>query len=173
MFHIIQRNQNHNGNGVDGNGSAGNGSAANGGSVKQAGKRVRRVKPHVKNGYNQAACRAYGAVYLVQKCGFSIEAAIACTGSNTNYVIAMKWVVASGDETLLDHVLRNQRDIFWAAEQVRPMVEIKAAYKKLTSEQRIAWAMEENPNRLFDETIIPALSMQKTVMAEPAITDVA
>jgi hypothetical protein len=91
----------------------------------------------MKNGQNQAACHAYGAVLLIATCGFSIEQAIACTTSHTNYVAAMTWILASGDEDLLARVIGGHVDIFDAAKQVRPMVEMKAAYKKLTPEQRI------------------------------------
>jgi hypothetical protein len=132
----------------------------------------KRAKPHMKNGLNQAACRAYGAVLLHLKCGFTIDHAIACTGSHTNYVVAMKWIVVSRDQYLLERVLRGRLDLFDMAEQVRPMVELKAAYKKLTPKQRITWAVEEDPNVLFEQVIAPAAAVHKTVMAEPTITDV-
>ena len=39
-------------------------------------KVMKRRKSHMKQGRNRAACAAYGAVLLIQKCGFTIEAAI-------------------------------------------------------------------------------------------------
>jgi hypothetical protein len=130
-------------------------------------KTTRYAKPQIKNGRRQAACAAYGAVLLVQKCGFTNQQAIACTGANHNYIGAMKWIVASGDLGLLHDVLHDRGDIFYAAEQVRPLVEIKNAYAKLTSEQRIQWGVEENPDKLFDDVVFPAAVMKSAVMTEP------
>jgi len=115
-----------------------------------------------------------GAVLLIQKCGFTIEAAIACTGSTTGYIDAMKWIMASGDESLLDRVLHGQIDIFKAAERVRPLVEMKTAYAKLTAGQRIKWAAEENPNRVFEEVIVPASALAREfVFVEEATNGIA
>src|SRR5262249_22650462 len=106
----------------------GNGHARGGANGHARNRHVKkRAKPHVKNGLNQAACRAYGAALLHLKCGLTIDHAIACTGSHTNYVVAMKWIVASNNEHLLDLVLRGRLDLFDVAEQLRPMVEVKAA----------------------------------------------
>jgi hypothetical protein len=101
---------------------------------------------------------------LLHKCGFTIDQAIACTGSHTNYVVAMKWIVVSRNQHLLELVLRGRLDLFEVAEQVRPMAEIKAAYKKLTSEQRITWAAEEDPDRMFEEVIAPASATLASVV---------
>jgi hypothetical protein len=148
---------------VNAHGSA-NGHARNGHS-----KKTRRAKPHMKNGLNQAACHALGAVLLIRKCGATIDQAIAYTTSNTTYIEAMKWIVANGDMELLGRVLHGRIDIFDAAEKVRPMVEIKAAYKKLTAEQRITWAAEEDPNTLFNEVIVPASVVSESM--KPATTN--
>src|SRR5262245_2103450 len=103
----------------NGNGHVHERAHANGGN----GHRVRRrAKPHMKNGLNQAACRAFGAVLLVLKCGFTVDHAIACTGSHTNYVVAMKWLLVNRDWDLVEGVLRGRLDLFDVAEQVRPMV---------------------------------------------------
>ena len=142
----------------------GNGRARGGANGHARNRHVKkRAKPHVKNGLNHAACRAYGAV-LLHKCGFTIDQAIACTGSHTNYVVAMKWIVVSRNQHLLELVLRGRLDLFEVAEQVRPMAEIKAAYKKLTSEQRITWAAEEDPDRMFEEVIAPASATLASVV---------
>jgi hypothetical protein len=92
-------------------------------------------------------------------CGFTIEQAIACTGSTAQYIDWMKWIMAANDPALLHQVIHGHADIFDAAKQVRPMVEMKAmkaAYKKLTPEQRIAWAAQENLDVVFDQVIAPA-----------------
>jgi len=136
------------------------------GKGSNSAKKTRRAKPHKKNGLNQAACHAYGAVLLITRCGFTIEQAIACTGSHTNYIEAMKWVVASGDAMLLDDVLHGYVDIFIAAKRVRPLVELRAAYKKLTPKQRIYWAVDENPNILFNEIIVPASVISESMKSE-------
>jgi hypothetical protein len=145
--------------------------STNGNGHTRNGYVKKHAKPHMKNGLNQAACHAYGAVLLVLKFGFTIDQAIACTGSHTNYVVAMKWIVVSRNQHLLDHVLRGRLDLFDVAEQVRPMVEIKAAYKKLTPAQRITWAAEEGAEKLFDEVIGPAA--KKMDVAKPATTNAA
>jgi hypothetical protein len=150
MLNIIENPRNHSGNGFGGNGHA------EFGKTTKPAKKTRRVKPHLKNGHNQAACRAYGAALLILKCNFTIDQAIACTGSHTNYIVAMKWIMANGDWGVLDRVLRGRLDLFSMAAQVRPMVEIKAAYRKLAPKQRIAWAAEEGAEKLFDEVIGPA-----------------
>ena len=152
-------------------GFGGNGHAKVGESTEQPAKKTRRVKPHMKNGRNQAAWRAYGAVRLMQS-GLTIDQAIACTGSHTNYIVAMKWIVANDDQNLLDDVLHGRVDIFDAARQVRPLVEIRALYKKLTPAQRITWAVEENPDRVFEEVIVQASAMTKTMVMEPTTADV-
>jgi hypothetical protein len=117
-----------------------------GGKQLKLAKKTRRAKPHMWHGLNRAACQAYGAALLIMKCGFTIEQAIACTGSHTNYIDAMRWIVESDDPALLRRVLYGRADIFDAAAQVRPLIEMRAAFKKLTSEQRIDWAVEENPD---------------------------
>jgi hypothetical protein len=91
-------------------------------------KVLKRRKPWMKNGLNQAAVHAYGAVLLI-KIGLTTDQAIAATGSSTGYINAMKWIVASGDQDLLDHVLHGQVDVFDAATQVRPIVELKTAFE--------------------------------------------
>ena len=158
------------GPGGNGNGHRHHGHGGNG----HAKKVMKRRKSHMKQGRNRAACAAYGAVLLIQKCGFTIEAAIACTGSTTGYIDAMKWIMASGDESLLDRVLHGQIDIFMAAERVRPLVELKTAYAKLTAGQRIKWAAEENPNRVFEEVIVPASALAREfVFVEEATNGIA
>lgn len=110
----------------------------------------------MKNGRNQAACVAFGAIMLIQKCGFTIEQAIACTGSCAAYIDAMKWLVASGEFDLLAIVLHGQTDLFWAAKRVRPLVEMEDAYDRLSPQQRITWARKKGPDLLFDEVVAPA-----------------
>jgi len=73
----------------------------------------------------------------------------------------MKSILASGDQHLLDRVLNDQVGIFAAAAQVRPLVEMKTAFAKLSEEQRINWATEEDPNRLFEQVIVPAAAKQR------------
>ena len=140
--------------GVRGNGN-GRGHPGLGGKQQILAKKTRRAKPHMWHGLNRAACQAYGAALLIMKCGFTIEQAIACTGSHTNYIDAMRWIVESDDPALLRRVLYGRADIFDAAAQVRPLIEMRAAFKKLTSEQRIAWAVEENPDLMFEKVIVP------------------
>jgi len=137
------------------NGHGGNGV---GNGTKQV---LKRPKPRMKNGRNQAAWRAYGAALLHTRVGLTIEQAIACTGSHTDYVDAIEWIMASGDQDLLDCVLYGRVGIFDAAEQVRPLVELRTAYKKLTPDQRVAWAVEENPDRLFEQVVVPASARQR------------
>jgi hypothetical protein len=148
-----------NGNGHADHDVGGNGRTEFDRSVKSK-KKTRGPKPRVRHGRNQAACHAYGAVLLV-RCGLTIEEAIACTTSSTNYVTAMKSILASGDQHLLDRVLNDQVGIFAAAAQVRPLVEMKTAFAKLSEEQRINWATEEDPNRLFEQVIVPAAAKQR------------
>jgi len=53
---------------------------------------------------------------------------------------------------------------------MRSLIEMRAAFKKLTSEQRIAWAVEENPDLMFEKVIVPASAMQKkTGITEPVV----
>jgi len=146
----------------NGNGHGHRGHGGNGHIQPKAVKVTKRRKPHMKHGLNQAAAHAYGAALLMFKAGFTIAQAIACTGSSTDYIDAMKWIMASGDQDLLDRVLHGQRDIFYVATQVRPLVEMRAAYQKLTPKQRIEWAAAENPNRVFDEVIVPASVVSST-----------
>lgn len=145
--------RNGNGHGLGENGHGENGRGGNG---HAAVKVMKRRRSHMWKGLNRAACAAYGAVLLIQKCGFTIEQAIACTGSNTTYIDAMGWLVADDDQSLLGDVLHGQGDIVYAAKQVRPLVELRTAYGKLSPQQRIQWAEEEGPNILFDEVIVPA-----------------
>jgi len=128
----------------------------NGHAKSGAVKVMKHRKPQMKNGLNQAACRALGAVLLMHKCNLTIAQAISCTGSCTDYIGSMKWIVAQDDPSLVWDVLHGQIDIFDAAAKVRPQVEMKTAYSKLTPEQRINWAAEANPTVLFDEVIGPA-----------------
>jgi hypothetical protein len=116
-------------------------------------------KPHMRRGLNSAAARAFGAVMLIQRCGFTFEQAILCTGSCAGYINAMRWIVESGDQDLLRRVLHGELDIFYAAKQVRPLIEFEAAYAKLTSEQVVQWAAKKGADFLFDKVVVPAAAM--------------
>jgi len=143
-------NGHRNGNGVDGNGHT---------------KLVtKRSKSRMKNGWSRAACAAFGAAMLVLQCGFTFNLAIACTGTDTSYLSAMLWVVKSGDEELLSRVLDGEIKTTVAGRMVRPLVEMRAAFKAASPAQRIIWAMENSLEELFDDVIIPALDKKKTVI---------
>src|SRR5262245_19167600 len=154
-----------NGNGHDHH-HGGNGHAKSG-----AVKVMKHRKPQMKNGLNQAACRAFGAVLLMLRCNLTVAQAISCTGSCTDYIGSMKWIVLGDDGSLLWDVLHGQIDIFDAAAQVRPLIEMKSAYSKLAPDQRINWAAEVDPTVLFDTVIAPAAAKQKAVAESISIID--
>jgi len=152
--------------GVRGNG---NGHAHHGVGGSKSVKVMKGRKPHIKNRRSLAAWKAYGAVLLIQNCGLTYEQAIAATGSYSNYIAAMRWVLASGDLGLLRRALGGLIRTTRAAELVQPLVQVRAWFKKLTPEQKVLWASENDPEgELFNKVIVPAATMQKKII-EPAV----
>ena len=89
------------------------------------------------------------------------HAAMNC-GSNVPYVMAALAVLKSGDQNLLTEVRRGDVALREAAEQVRPLVDLVAAYSNAKPRDRVAFGKAVGPEALYLAAVEPAINSTTT-----------
>jgi hypothetical protein len=114
----------------------------------------RRRNRHMRHGVRAAALRAVTAarLYLSGAIPNLFKAAESC-GSNGKYVCAAIIVLRSENSVLLDRVLRGHIPLLAAANQVRRVVDLVAAYRAADEKDHIASFRTLGPERVFDEIV--------------------
>jgi hypothetical protein len=80
-------------------------------------------------------------------------AAISCVP----YVKALANVIQSGDQSLVDDVLRGKRSVLEAAKAVKARVEIVTRYQQLTAADKAAIGRTLGVGVIWDEMVVTAL----------------
>jgi hypothetical protein len=108
----------------------------------------------MRHGVRAAALRAVTAarLYLSGQIPNLVKAAESC-GSNVTYLCAAIVVLRSENSVLLDRVLRGHIPLLAAANQVRRVVDLVAAYQTANEQDHVAFARAAGPERLFDEVV--------------------
>jgi hypothetical protein len=115
-----------------------------------------RRRSQFHDGARQAACRAFAGARLVLDYGVPIADASRWTGSNSNYVMALLAVIATGDVALLRAVLRGQVPVLLAGERAKKLNRLLKAYQAATPDTKAAFCKSIGQEKLFDELIVPA-----------------
>jgi hypothetical protein len=114
----------------------------------------RRRNQHMRYGVRAAALRAVTAarLYLAGTIPNLLKAAESC-GSNVCYVRAAIAVLRSENAVLLDRVLRGHVSILAAANRVRRVVALLAAYQAADEQDHVASFRVLGPDRVFEEIV--------------------
>jgi hypothetical protein len=135
------------------------------GFLKATTKRPRRIrqssKRHFRDNQRAAAVRAYTGACLhlgipIHRPSSESKAAI-MTGSSQVYVAALVVLIRSEDGSLLRKVMCGDTPILQAAAIVRTRSKLIAAFRKASLADRVALVKTIGAEKVFDETLAPAL----------------
>jgi hypothetical protein len=116
----------------------------------------RRRRPQIRYGIRQSVLQADTALVLVRQHGFSIVDAARRTGSNPTAIEAMAILHDNSDPELLAAVRTGEVPFLPTAARIKPLVRAMKAFNALSNLDRIEWARREDPEKLFNEVIVPA-----------------
>jgi hypothetical protein len=120
----------------------------------------RQRKSQFRHGQRAAVMRAItGASILL---GLPVRAssqarAAELVGSNIRYVEAAVWVLQAEHPALLADVLAGRKSLLEVAAKVRGRANLIKAYRRATLGDPAAFGSTVGADRVFDETIVPAL----------------
>jgi hypothetical protein len=118
-----------------------------------------RRRRHLMRG--TAAIRAYTAAQLYrehsQVDGVTLQGVAIAHGSCVQYVRAMLTLIESGNVALIDKVMAGELPVLKAVQQVHKLTNLVTAYRAASPMDRVHFARIIGPQRLFDETLGPAI----------------
>jgi hypothetical protein len=116
----------------------------------------RRRRPQIRDGVRQAVLQADTALLLVRQLGFSVADAARGTRASHGYVEAMAILHDFGDLELLAAVQAGEVPLLPTAERLKSLVRAMRAFSALSTADQTEFARRENPERLFNDVIVPA-----------------
>jgi hypothetical protein len=122
-------------------------------------RRNKSSRRHFRNGQRAAALRAItaGRLYIAGSAP-TLATAAACCGSNVVYLRAALVLLKHDDNVLFNAVLGGMVSILDAAREVRPVVELREAYRAAGYTDRVNWARREGVETIFNDAIAPAIA---------------
>ena len=118
----------------------------------------RPYRRQLRSGRRLAVVRAFTAARLyLAGAAPSLAAAAESCGSTTVYVRHAVILLRSENRSLCDAALGGRVPLHVAAQQLKRLGELVAAYRQASAADRVAFAKAIGPNVLFDTSLVPAL----------------